>query len=82
MKSIVGILATVLTVVTLFPQIYKIVKSKHTKDISMLTYVILSCGAGMWVIYGLLIGDGAITITNTIVVVSSLTIVAYKLKYG
>lgn len=82
MKTFIGTIATVLTVVTLFPQIAKIVKTKHTKDISLLTYVILASAAALWVVYGFIISDRAISITNSIVVASSLTVIVYKLKYG
>jgi MtN3 and saliva related transmembrane protein len=35
------------------PQIYKIFKTKSAKDISILTYSILTVGSIVWILYGI-----------------------------
>lgn len=64
MVSIIGGLAGVLTTVAIIPQIIKALRSKQVDDISPVFLSILIIGLGLWVIYGLLIQDYPIIITN------------------
>jgi MtN3 and saliva related transmembrane protein len=82
LKTVIGFLATVVTIVILWPQIYRIYKLKHTKDLSLPTYVLLATAGLLWVIYGVIIKDLAIIITNTLTLTASLIVVFYKLKLG
>ena len=64
------------------PQIIRILKVKETKDISLSTYLMVSFGITCWLIYWILLWDYPIIIANWISLVFSLTIVAFKLKFG
>ncbi|MFV8369374.1 SemiSWEET family sugar transporter [Flavobacterium sp. LB2R40] len=64
--QILGLIAATLTTGANFPQTYKIIKTKSTKDISKVTYVMLFCGGMMWLIYGILQNDIPIIIANGI----------------
>ncbi len=81
-RTVLGILASFFTVITLFPQILKIYKTHHTKDLALSTYLILTTAAGLWVLYGLLIRDVAVAATNSVVFMTSLTVTILKLKLG
>lgn len=37
-----------------YPQIYKILKTKSTKDISLPSYIMLASGTTIWLVWGLL----------------------------
>lgn len=82
MKSFIGFLATILTVVTLFPQISKVLKTKSTHDLSFWSYFILSIAAILWVVYGLILKDIAIIFTNSIVAITSTTLLFLKKRLG
>jgi MtN3 and saliva related transmembrane protein len=47
-----------------FPQIYKIFKTKSAKDLSITTYLILTAGSIVWVLYGIEIMNIPILIMN------------------
>lgn len=64
--QILGLLAAVFTTGANFPQTYKIIKTKSTKDISKVTYSMLLCGGIMWLVYGILRMDIPIIIANGI----------------
>ncbi len=80
--TIIGFLAAALTTVSYFPQVAKTLRTRETKDLSLLMYVILSAGLCLWFIYGVLLNELPIIIANGITFVLSLTILALKIKHG
>lgn len=80
--SSLGYLAATLTTLAFIPQALKVIKSRHTKDISLITYIVLNCGILSWLCYGLLIGDLPVTLANGITLIFTLTILTMKLRYG
>ncbi len=82
MKQSLGSLAFVLTLFINVPQAVKVIKTKHTKDLSLVTYILLFFASLSWVIYGLLGGDIAIWGSNAVGLLVCATILVYKLRYG
>ena len=62
-------------------QIIKSIKTKNTKDLSLLMYLILIMGVFLWLVYGILIESLPLIIANAIVILFSLTILILKIKY-
>ena len=79
---IIGLLAGLLCTVSFLPQVIKAFKSRRTKDLSLATFSILSAGLFLWIIYGILISEIPIILTNVMILVLSLLILGLKLKYG
>ena len=79
--EIIGGLAGILCTVSFLPQVIKIFRSKNTRDISLLMFSILSAGVFLWFIYGLLIKDIPVIMTNIAIFFLVLSIVFMKLKY-
>lgn len=79
---IYGASAAILTTVAFFPQVIKAHRSRHTKDLSLIMYIMLSIGVALWVIYGLLMGAIPIIAANSVTLVMCLYIVCLKIKYG
>jgi MtN3 and saliva related transmembrane protein len=77
----IGILAGVLTAVSLIPQIVKIVKEKKSEDISFVYLSILLAGLGLWIVYGVLRNDVPVIATNVVSVVINLVTVFVGMKY-
>ena len=80
--SFVGLIAGALTTVSLLPQLFKTIKLKETKDISLIWCVTLFTGVFLWVVYGLLISDLAILLANGISLVFIFILLLLKLKFG
>ena len=78
---IIGLCAGILCMVSFLPQLIKIVRTKQTKDLSLITFSVLSLGVFLWLIYGILIGALPIILSNAVIFVLSLLIVAMKIKY-
>ncbi|MFH1352464.1 MAG: SemiSWEET transporter [bacterium] len=79
---IVGACAGILCTVSFLPQVIKIYRTKSVKDISLLTFCVFTAGVFLWFIYGLLIKDMPVIITNTLIFILALAIVGMKIKYS
>jgi MtN3 and saliva related transmembrane protein len=84
MKSIdlVGYLAATLTTAAFLPQVFKVWRSKSTKDLALPTLLSFIAGVGMWLLYGLLVQSPPIIAANAVTLVLNLIILRFKLKYG
>jgi len=78
---LIGLAAAVLTTSSFVPQIVKIIKTKGTKDISLLMYAVITVGFFLWLVYGILREDPAIIFANVIALILGLFILLLKLKY-
>jgi len=80
--QIIGYVAAFLTTVCQVPQALRIVKTRHTKDISFATYTALGLGVFGWIVYGILVRDTIIIVANVVTFVLVAFIWLLKLKYG
>ncbi len=80
--AIIGLLAGTLTIISFLPQALKIVKTKKTKDISLVMYAVLATGLFMWMIYGVLTNNLPITLANSISFILAVIILVLKIRYG
>lgn len=76
--QILGFVAALATTLANFPQTYKIIKTKSTKDISVITYILLTLGCAMWLIYAILNNDIPLLIANAISTTICLIILLLK----
>jgi len=82
LSSIFGFLAAFCTTVSFIPQVVKTIKTRQTKDISLSMYLIFTTGILLWLIYGILIVDYPIIAANTVTLVLTTIVLAYKIKNG
>ena len=79
---IIGLLAGLCTTLSFVPQIVKIYRTKRTRDLSLSTYVLLSAGLFLWIVYGIVLNQVPIILPNVIVLIMSLYIIILKIKNG
>jgi MtN3 and saliva related transmembrane protein len=79
--TIIGLIAGALTTIAFIPQVYKVVSTKSTKDISLSMFVIFSIGILLWLIYGIFVNDLPVIIANALTLILSVIILFCKLKY-
>lgn len=79
--TIIGLIAATCTTIALLPQAIKSIKTRHTKDLSLAMYTMLTIGVLLWLVYGLLIRDLPLIAANTIAFLFSATILILKIKY-
>jgi MtN3 and saliva related transmembrane protein len=79
--TIIGLLAGALTTCAFLPQVIKTVKTRSTKDISLVMFSVTATGLFFWLLYGILSGSVPVIIANSVSLPLALTIVAFKLKF-
>jgi MtN3 and saliva related transmembrane protein len=78
----IGITAAGLTTAAFLPQVIKAHASRHTKDLSLAMFVILSAGLLLWIVYGMFLRSIPVIAANTVTLALTLYIIFLKIKYG
>jgi len=78
----IGGMAAVLTTVCWLPQAVRVVRSKDTAAISLLTNLIFATGILLWLVYGIVIGNWPLIAANAVSMIFTLVIIAMKLRHG
>lgn len=81
LTTIIGLIAGLTTTGAFLPQIIKTIKTKDTKSISLGMYVVYVIGVLIWFVYGFMIGETAILISNTFSFIFGVTLLIMKLIY-
>ncbi|WP_370573898.1 SemiSWEET transporter [Methanomethylovorans sp.] len=76
----IGYLAGTLTTLAFAPQLLKALKTKSTKDISLLMLLCSTTGMTLWLYHGLLIKDMALILANSVSIALASALLLYKLK--
>ncbi|MBN2454823.1 hypothetical protein JXB11_04740 [Candidatus Woesearchaeota archaeon] len=80
--EIVGIFASVMIIVSFFPQIYKGWKTRRMDDFSYYFLAFLGTAQVLWLAYGLGIGNTPIIATNAVALCCNGTLVLMKYFYS
>jgi MtN3 and saliva related transmembrane protein len=80
--GVVGFLASAVGVVAFLPQVIRIWRTGHARDLSLLSFLLLAAGVVLWFTYGILIRDIPIVFTNGAIGVLVFVILSFKLRYG
>ncbi|MBN1621731.1 MAG: SemiSWEET transporter [Endomicrobiales bacterium] len=78
---VIGMIAGALCTISFVPQVVKIFKTKNAKDLSLLTFSVFSFGVLLWVVYGVLVKELPIILTNAVIFVLAIAIVVMKVRY-
>ena len=78
--TLIGLAAAFCTTISYIPQIKKIWGSGDTEDISLTMFLILGGGIALWVVYGVLKGDGVIILANSVSLAFLCAILFFKLR--
>lgn len=79
--TLIGMLAAAATTVAFLPQVIRSWRTKKTEDISLLMYLTMVTGGGLWLLYGLLINDMPLIVANIITLSLTISTLFLKLKY-
>ncbi|MFJ9821094.1 SemiSWEET family sugar transporter, partial [Streptomyces sp. NPDC101151] len=61
------------------PQLYKSWRTRSTRDFSWGYLAFFSTGIGLWLLYGILIGDLALIVSNGMTITLTLGVIGLKL---
>ena len=79
--TLLGLVAAVCTTSSFLPQAIKTIRTKHTKDLSLPMYTVLTTGLLLWLIYGIFLKDIPIILANSISLVLTTIILVLIIKY-
>lgn len=72
--ELIGLLAAGLTTLAFVPQVLKVLKDGDTRGISLVMYTVFCVGVLLWLVYGLLIGNGPIVLANALTLLLASTV--------
>ena len=80
--GIVGIIAGIFTTFSTVPQIYRVLKLKSAREISLLFTLSMAIGVFCWTLYGVLNHALPIILWNAVSFIFIGALIFAKLKYG
>ncbi|MDQ0595443.1 MtN3 and saliva related transmembrane protein [Chryseobacterium ginsenosidimutans] len=80
-ENILGIIAGVLTSVSMIPQLLKVLKEKNADDLSWVMILILISGLSLWVWYGFLKNELPIILSNAFAVMVNIILLICCMIY-
>jgi MtN3 and saliva related transmembrane protein len=80
MVNVIGSLAGGLTTIAFIPQVVRTWNTRSARDISLLTYLLFSCGVLLWLVYGILLHALPIILANGITLALSSSILGLKIR--
>jgi MtN3 and saliva related transmembrane protein len=79
--TVLGLIAAFFTTLAFIPQAIKVIKTKHTTDLSLPMYIMFTVGISLWMTYGFIINDIPVILSNSVTLVFAVIILVMKLKY-
>ncbi len=82
METLVSAIAATLTTVAFVPQAVHIIRYRETRAISLQMYLVFATGVAFWLIFGLMLWNWPMILSNIVTLSLALTILRMKLRYG
>lgn len=79
--DLLGLIATCFTTSSFVPQVWQIWKTRDVSAISLPTYLIITFGLVLWLVYGVLKNDLPLIVANAMMVVLTSSITIMKIKF-
>ena len=80
--TVLGLAAAFCTTIGFLPQVIKTLRTRRTRDISLVMYLVLVTGVLLWFIYGFIIGDLPLILANGATLALASVVLAMKLRNG
>ncbi|MFA5312493.1 MAG: SemiSWEET transporter [Methanomassiliicoccales archaeon] len=78
---VLGLMAGLLTTIGYLPQILKGYRTRRMEDVSIMMPALLCVGMGLWLLYGVVLGDIPIIFWNAMGVSLNIVLIAMKLRF-
>ncbi|MEC3875385.1 SemiSWEET transporter [Chryseobacterium salviniae] len=80
-ENILGIIAGILTSISMIPQLVKVLKEKNAEDLSWTMILVLISGLSLWVWYGFIKNELPIILSNAFAVVVNIILLICCMIY-
>ena len=78
--DLIGGVAAVLTTIAFVPPVLKSWRTRSTRDVSLVMFVIFTTGLSLWLIYGFVIESWPIIVANIVTLSLTITMIALKIR--
>ena len=82
LADFLGSVAGFLTTVAFAPQVWRVWKTRATRDISLGMYLLFTTGVAFWLAYGIALGAWPIIVANSVTLALTGTVLVLKLRHG
>lgn len=82
LHTVVGSIASFLTTIAFFPQVWKTIRTRETRAISLGMYAVFTSGVVLWFCYGVMIDSWPIIVGNVVTFACAAVILAMKIRLG
>lgn len=79
--EIIGLFAAACTTSAYIPQAVKVMRTKHTKDLSLGMYILIVIGLFSWLAYGIFMKNLPLILANSITLIFASITLILKIKY-
>jgi MtN3 and saliva related transmembrane protein len=78
--SIIGVLAAIVSTINQLPQAFKTIRSKDTHSLSLWMYIMVWVATSLWLLYGILLKDFPLILSNSISILPITYILGTKIR--
>ncbi|MBV8467003.1 MAG: SemiSWEET transporter [Burkholderiales bacterium] len=79
--TLIGMIAGFCTTASFAPQVWRVWKTKHARDISLAMYLLFVAGTVLWLSYGLLIHSLPVVLYNVLTFLLAGAVLVMKLMF-
>ena len=80
--ELIGIAASIIGIVSILPQLIKVIRTHKTRDLSLWMWVLIDISTFAWLVHGFIYLSPGIILANSIILPTSLVITIYKVRFG
>lgn len=80
LADLTGGMAACLTTLSFFPQAARVIRTRDTRAISLVMYILFTTGVALWGVYGVMTMQWSIIIANGITVILAAMILGMKIR--
>ncbi|MEK6750464.1 MAG: SemiSWEET transporter [Pseudomonadota bacterium] len=77
-----GFAAASLTTVSFLPQVWRTLRTRDTKSISLWMYALFTLGVACWLVYGIYLSNWPMILANGATGVMAMLVLIMKIRYG
>lgn len=77
--ELIAAIAGTLTTISFLPQTIKTIRTRETKAISFIMYLLFTIGCGFWLFFGVVINNYSIIIANSLTLLLAFIILVIKM---
>ena len=78
--SVIGVLAAIVSTINQLPQAFKTIRSKDTHSLSLWMYIMVWVATSLWLLYGILLKDFPLILSNSISILPITYILGTKIR--